>query len=379
MALATSRVHMLCVDDEKNILDALSLNLRRRYDVAVATSGAQGLELLAADPTIAVVMSDMRMPGMDGATFLSLARQQRPDTVRLLLTGQAEIDAAISAVNDGQIFRFLSKPCPAPTVLAAVDAAAEQYRLVTSEKVLLEQTLQGCIKTLTDMLAIANPVGFGRANRIKMTVIALAAHLELKERWQVEVAAMFSQLGCITLPTETVEKLYHGASLTEAELTMVAKVPAVTEQLLANIPRLEAVRAILAIAARPPMPPKPGAAPSVEELGAQLLRVATDFDSLESKGDGAILAIDTMRGRASHYSPQVLDALVAIRGRPVRDDVRELPLSMLKPGMIIVEDVKMTNGALLVARGFDITPGLIARLQNYKPGTVVEPVRVKAA
>src|SRR4051812_43176501 len=97
---------VLCVDDEPEILEGLSLHLRRRYDVLTATSGAAGLELLRADQSVAVVVSDMQMPSMNGAAFLMQARGIVPDAVRLLLTGHANLDSAIAAVNDGQIFRF---------------------------------------------------------------------------------------------------------------------------------------------------------------------------------------------------------------------------------------------------------------------------------
>src|SRR5437868_1164007 len=142
------RPKILCVDDEPNILAGLALHLERRYEVATATSGAAGLEYLERDGSTAVVLSDMRMPEMDGAAFLSQVRQLRPDSVRLLLTGQTDIAAAIAAINQGQIFRFLSKPCPPDILMDAVKAAVEQHRLVTSERVLLEQTLRGSIKTL---------------------------------------------------------------------------------------------------------------------------------------------------------------------------------------------------------------------------------------
>lgn len=369
-----NRPQLLCVDDEQQILDGLTLNLRRRYDVRIATSGKEGLRILEQNPGIAVILSDMRMPGMDGAQFLSLAKYARPDAVRMLLTGQTELEPAISAVNDGQIFRFLAKPCPAPALLAAVDAAAEQHRLITAEKVLLEQTLKGCTRTLIDMLAITAPVAFGRANRIKQLVADMAAHLKVADRWQLELAAMFSQLGCITLPPDTLERLYHGTPLAEGEAALVAKIPAVTEQLLAHIPRLEGVRGILAAAARPPGPPKAG----LEDLGAHLLRVASDFDQLEARGGPAPVAIDILRGRTGAYSVPVLEALDAVRGKVRAADVLELPLLMLKPGMVVAEDVRMTNGALLVARGFEITPGLLARLRHYAPGQILEPYRVKA-
>ena len=136
---------ILCVDDEKAVLDGLSLHLRRRFQVLTAQSGAEALAILGREPGVAVGMSDMRMPGMDGATFLARARELAPSAVRLLLTGQAHIDAAIAAINEGRIFRFLTKPCPPATMMAAVDAAAEQHRLVTAERGLLQETLHGAI------------------------------------------------------------------------------------------------------------------------------------------------------------------------------------------------------------------------------------------
>src|SRR4029077_12934308 len=128
-----------------------------------------------------------------------------PEVVRILLTGYADVDAATLAVNEGQIFRFLVKPCPSRQLLAAVDAAAEQHQLLTSQRVLLEQTLHGSIKSLTDLLALTSPLAFRRATRITQHVVAPSEKLVVPDRWQVEVAAMLPQLGLITLPAETVE------------------------------------------------------------------------------------------------------------------------------------------------------------------------------
>jgi response regulator RpfG family c-di-GMP phosphodiesterase len=241
---------ILCVDDEPAVLQGLALHLSRRYHLETATSGAEGLLVLRQDPTIAVVVSDMRMPGMDGAAFLARARDTAPDAVRMLLTGQADMDATIAAINQGGIFRFLTKPCPPRTLLTAIEAAVEQHRLVTAERVLLEQTLHGAIKALTDILALTNPVAFGRATRIKAMVSELCAKLEVRETWQVEVAAMLSQLGAMTLPPETAEKLHSGVPLTPEEQKMVARAPLVTEQLVRNVPRLDGVADILAAQAR---------------------------------------------------------------------------------------------------------------------------------
>jgi len=374
------RVRVLCVDDEPNVLEGLSLHLRRRFEVATATSGNAALELLKRDGSTAVVLSDMRMPGMDGATFLSFARQLVPDAVRILLTGQTELSTAVSAVNDGQIFRFLTKPCAPATLLSAVDAAVEFNRLMVSERVLLNQTLHGSIKALTEVLALTNPTAFGRATRVKQHVTALADKLALQERWQVEVAAMLSQIGSIALPAETVEKLYYGQSLSEAESAMVARMPIVVEQLLGHIPRLEVVRAILAHQQKPFSQTDLGWGDDETRLvarAAQMLSVACDFEELVARGISVALALDTLRGRKGRYDPVVLEALASVRGSTTaRVEVRELPISALRVGMLCAEDVKLRNGTLVVGHGFEITASFIERIRNFAPGSVKEPVRV---
>lgn len=371
---------ILCVDDEPCVLESISRVLRRRYDIATAESGAAAIDLLQRDGPFVAIVSDMRMPGMDGAAFLARARQIAPDATRVLLTGGGDLDAAIAAVNEGQIFRFLAKPCPPPALIAAMDAAAEQHRLVTAERVLLEKTLHGSVKALTDILSLTNPVAFGRSTRIKRTVGDLAQALSISERWQVEVAAMFSQLGFITLPAETVEKVYYGRPLSGAEHAMVARLPAITEQLLGNIPRLETVREILAGYAKPPQSRDHAHdSPHAQFVArcAHVLRLAVDFDALETQGTAKPIALDTLRGRADRYDPEVLAAFVALSGEDApRAEVREVPANALRVGMVFADDVKTHAGTLLVARGYEVTLGLLERLRNFRPGTVREPVRV---
>ena len=188
-----NRQKVLCVDDEPHVLEGLSQLLRRLLDVHTATSGALGLEALDRDGPFAVVLSDMRMPGMDGAAFLARVRQQAPDTVRMLLTGHADLQSAIAAVNEGQIFRFLTKPCPPDQLRAAMTEAVRQYELVTAERVLLEETLHGSIRVLTDILSMMSPRVFGRATRVKQLVDELAGGIGLPDHWPILVAA--SEIG----------------------------------------------------------------------------------------------------------------------------------------------------------------------------------------
>lgn len=375
----SERARVLCVDDEQNVLEGLALHLRRRWHVYLATSGSEGLAIIEREGPFAVVLSDMRMPEMDGATFLSHVRSVAPDSVRMLLTGQTDFSSAVAAVNEGQVFRFLTKPCPPDQLRTAFEAAAEQHRLVTAERVLLEQTLHGSIKALTDALALTHPLAFGRATRVKKYAGELARTLGIPHRWQVEVAAMLSQLGWITLPAETVEKHYYGKALTSEEQAMVNRLPAVSGQLLGQIPRLEPILEILAQQDAPWKKTESLAGQS-PPVGARLLKVSLDFDVLQTGGYSTELALAAMRGHAERYDPEILEAFATLRGVCETERlVKALPLKAMQVGMILAEDVRMSNGALLVAKGFEVTSSFLERVRNIgnrigdKPFTVIVP------
>lgn len=125
---------ILCVDDEPRILDGLALNLRRQFQVKTAVSGADALAILEQDDSIVVVVSDMRMPGMNGAELLHQISIRAPDVTRVLLTGHSDMEAAAAAVNEGQIFRFLIKPCPPDTLTAALHASVEHHHRRLAER-----------------------------------------------------------------------------------------------------------------------------------------------------------------------------------------------------------------------------------------------------
>jgi response regulator RpfG family c-di-GMP phosphodiesterase len=385
--MAEEKPKILCVDDEPAVLSGIELHLRRKFRMSKANSGAEGLTMLEAQGPFPVVMSDMRMPGMDGATFLSAVRARAPESVRVLLTGQSDMDAAIKAVNEGGIFRFLTKPCPAEVLLVALGAALDQHNLVISERVLLQETLRGSVRALTEVLALTNPLAFGRATRAKEHVVALAARQAVPEaqRWPIEVAAMLSQLGTVTMLPQTVEKMYYGRPLTTAEETEVRRLPVVAEQLLAPIPRLEPVREILTHqdARFDPGTTTPAGPAAVKKgaalpLGARMLKLALDFDVLEAQGQTPRQALDAMRTRRGAYDPELLEAFAALAGGSGNEPVvQELAVSALRPGLVFVDDVRTRDGGLLIARGHEITQNLLERIRNFAKNVGVrEPLKV---
>jgi response regulator RpfG family c-di-GMP phosphodiesterase len=365
---------VLCVDDDPHVLEGLRDSLSRSFGVRVAESGADALALLQQDPDgYAVIVSDMRMPVMSGAAFLNQARRIAPNAVRLLLTGYSDVDAAIRAVNDGQLFRFLTKPCPPDELLRACAAALGQHRLIVAERVLLEQTLRGAVKALTDVLALTNPAAFGRGTRLKTGVGLLAQQIGMTDAWEVEIAALLLQLGAVTLPDATAERLYSGAALTSEEQKMVAAIPVATERIIGHIPRMEGVLQVLKDVGRR-FDADDDRGPS---LGGRMLRIVRDYDELESRGSTRSAALDAMNARSGTYDQPLLDDYARALGlsREVENAI-DVRADALRVGMTFADDVRHRGGTLLIARGYKVTPALLERLAHIPRGQLREPLRV---
>ena len=378
---ATDGPSILLVDDEVAILDGLRRQLRKKFTVHTANGGAEALELLNSQPAT-VVVSDMRMPHMDGATFLSRVRALYPNVVRILLTGQTDTQAAIQAVNEGQIYRFLTKPCPPDVFVDELTSAVELNRLVTAEKELLGSTLRRTVEALTTTLALAQPAAFGRAERVTRTVTELAEALDVEEPWDLEVTAMLAHLGAVTLPTNVLAKIDAGRPLTEDEAEMAQRVPAISRDLVAGIPRLEGVaEAIGCHRLRYDGSGSPLGAPRGNDLplAARILRVATDFDAGMSERPSTQDTLSAMKADEGAYDPRVLNVLAAAHDVPVvQGPPRDVDVENLEPGMVVFDDVLTGDGVLLISRGTVVTDPLMLRLENYVyQGRVARQIRIR--
>ncbi|MGH8201332.1 MAG: HD domain-containing phosphohydrolase [Steroidobacteraceae bacterium] len=369
-------VCVLCVDDDPRIVEGLSLHLRKDYRVLTALSGTQALERLREAGGAAVVISDMRMPGMDGATLLNRIMQLYPDATRILLTGEPGKDSGVSAVNTAHVFRFLLKPCLADQLREAVEEGVIQHRLVIAERSILRETLIGCIKALVDVLAITSPVAFGRASRVKRLAMELAARLDCGHFWQLEAAAMLSEIGYLSLPEELVEKLHCGAQLSPEEQTLAGGVTEVINSLLENIPRLEPVIQILtAVNWTDEQIARLG--DGTIGLGARILGLVLEYDSLTSQGIAVSDAIQTLRCRTDRFGRDLIEKFGAYVGAAnTGAEVREMPLGVVEPGMVIMQDVRTPRGLLFVARGFEVTGVFLERIRNFGQDMLHRPVKV---
>jgi response regulator RpfG family c-di-GMP phosphodiesterase len=320
---------------------------------------------------------------MDGLEFLAKVKELSPDSVRVMLTGQADLSTAIAAVNQNSIFRFLTKPCSAEQLAGTLHSAIEQYRLVTAERHVLENTLRGSVKVLTEVLSLVHPAAFSRASRIHRYVRHMAAELKLRNAWQFEVAAMLSQIGCITMEPGTLDRIYTREDLSDEEKRMFAAHPAAGRDLLASIPRLEAVAYMIAAQNlnHQQQPPAPHAtSQEAVSTGAQLLRLAIDFDRLITRDQRPAEALANLRQRAHYYDPACLKALATFVPPEIDMELRVVKSSELRMAMIVDQDVRTKTGLLLLAQGQEVTAPVLGRLKAFaaKVG-IVEPIRVLVA
>ncbi len=366
-----TRPTVLLVDDDVALLDGLRRHLRQEFDVHTASDGDAALGSLRALDGCAVVVADMMMPGMRGTELLARARDEHPDVVRVLLTGYADVDAAIDAVNHAGTFRFLCKPCSTDELRDTLRAAVEQYRLVVAERELLEQTLRGTIRALSEALALSHPKAFAHAVRRAEIVGELVDGLPENERWPIEVAAMVADIGVVTLPPDVVDKLYGGTPLTPSEWVMVDRVPEVAERVLGPIPRLDAVRAILRHQDRryDGLDAAGGPVGAGIPLGARVLKIARDLEEIESSGGWSpVEGVELLRRRTGAYDAELLARLAERRAANARTRVVEIALDELDDvpvGAVLARDLVATNGMLLAARGQPFTAGMRERLRNW--------------
>jgi len=139
---------VLLVDDDPSLLAALERQLRKRFDITTAAGGKQALEFIAKGDDFAVIVSDLQMPGLSGLRFLAQAREKLPDMVPVILSGKASLDLALDALNEGRIFRFLTKPCDSNVLSAAIDAAIERHAANLAERSLLDSMGGGAVEAL---------------------------------------------------------------------------------------------------------------------------------------------------------------------------------------------------------------------------------------
>lgn len=378
---------ILCVDDDANILAGIQRNLRKSFDITTAVGGDEALALMQSNGPFAVIVADMQMPGMNGVELLRKAEQLAPETVRMMLTGNADQKTAVEAVNEGHVFRFLNKPCPPEMLAWALEAGLQYYNLIVTEKELLEQTLNGSVALLMEMLSLVEPGCAGKTQKLRDYMKRFALHYKTERIWELELAAMLSQIGFISIPESVRQKLKTMTPLSGQEQTLLTRLPEVSHRLLAHIPRLDEVRRIVLYQDKNydgtgfPLD-------SVKEedipVGARILKLLSNLVDLEGDGVPMARALELMRKQEGHYDPRVLDAVFACfdvypNTTPTHNkEPLRLHLKNLQLGQTLVANITTLDEILIVEAGTKITSTLLERLHNFAElSGIKEPIIVE--
>lgn len=367
---------VLFVDDEPSILEACKRMLHGEFEVDTAVDGDEGLALLRDRGPYSVVISDMQMPGMNGAQFLAQVRKRAAETVRILMTGFNDIDAAIEAVNQGNIFRYLAKPCAKEVLIGSINAGVYQYRLAMVEKELLEDTFMGSIKVLMEVLSAASPEAFGRSMRIARSVRHLAAKFNLPSPWRFETAAMLSQLGCVTLDPGIMQAAFAGERLSAEDQAQFATHPQVAKDLLVHIPRMEPIAWMIGQQLiKESLQDDSGLEEPHSEsvvIGAKILKLAVAFEKLKMKGLSDEEALAGLRFQRDEFGPELVAALEDFSSAGVAMQLRKVSMAKLTTGMIPQQEIRTPSGTLIVQKGQEITSALLIKLDNFLPAGAID-------
>lgn len=378
---------ILFVDDDPFLLASCERTFRRQFQLDTAESAEAGLKRLAESGPYAVVVADRQMPGMDGIAFLTAVRHRAPDTIRMMLTGNVDLESAIRVVNEGNIFRFLTKPCLPEVLSKALQDAQAQYRLVTAEKELLNKTLNGSIKLLTDILAMVETQPTGRAETLRDAITSLTDRLHVENAWEIHLAVMLASIGYVTIPAETLVKSRTGKPLSADEEEMLARVPETAARLLANIPRLEGVARIVRYQHKHfdgSGFPSESVAGEAIPLGSRLLKILLDMAELQRRGVTQSKALDQMHLRQGAYDPALLAAVRSLNGGHAESGVDTAHLSLplgykdLRTGMVLRSNVETADGTLILCAGHQLNEMTLEKIRNFKRITgIKEPILVE--
>lgn len=385
---------ILLVDDEPKVLSSLSRILLEEDfgEIITANNAYEALDILPQKLDTAVIISDYHMPRLNGIDFLVQARVIVPDSARILLTGAADLEMAIEAVNRGNLFRFLIKPCSPNILVGSIKDGIRQKQLITGERELLSKTLNGSIKVMIDILAVQNSYIFAQASRLRKLGHELAVALQIEEQsWEIELAALLCRIGAVTIPRETLDRWQLGITLEESELEMIHSIPRMGRQLIQNIPRMEKIAEAVGLQNCTYRGQKRAEDPSGEAIPllARILKILVDYDEIQGNTYSSTVAYQTMLRRSSEYDPNLLSVFRA-KVIPPEEDLygkatavrgeREVNVEDLRSGMVISRDVVDRSGQLIIPRNTIVTDVLKFRLANYfRSKSIVKPIVIESS
>lgn len=366
---------ILLVDDDPNVLSAYQRRLRKRFDIETALCSEEGVTAVNFLGPFAVIVSDMQMPRENGAEFLAKIQKTSPDSVRIMLTGNADQQTAIDAVNQGGVFRFLNKPCPAEELEAAIQTGITEYERRIELRKSSAVNVDALVETLASVCSAFNPMVGLRQNRLKSSLNEYATPA-LRENQQLgTVLAIASQFGSGQVPPQLFAKFARGEELTPQESKQWSEQYVVAAEMIENVPHLTFVKEVLdQLGGAPRDDSEEQSEKQLEEvqLLAELLKASIQFDLSCFEAERETLQVleeIKARGEYSETAKGLIEAWVA-----QRDQRRliEVEVDSLVDGMKLVEEIATTSGTVLVPKGIEVSPLMRAKLQKYVASNQVQ-------
>ncbi|MBI4948707.1 MAG: response regulator [Deltaproteobacteria bacterium] len=406
---------VLLVDDERNILNSLERALRRDgYRILTAENGADGLVQIKGN-RVALVISDHRMPGMDGVEFLSKVKAASPETVRFMLTGCADLKDVMAAINRGEVARYITKPWNDDELKAAAKEAVERFNLVDENRRLEEVTRQqnaalkdlnanlekkveektkkirdnffSFVKIFSNMMELYDHNVGGRSRRVAAMAKRLSARMGLDgvDGELIETAALLHNIGLIGLPREMIDR--DEELLTTDERALLVHFPKVSQDLLSTVDTLRQAGVIIrGCMERFDGKGWPDGLKGGEiHIGSQIIAISSFYDRYRHgprKLTHKDIVVKIMEEKGRAFDPVVADEFFGFLAGWVEDErafdsdadgpeVRRHHIANIRPGMVLAENLGTTKGRLLVTKGTVMTEALIERVLKYHQ---IEPV-----
>ena len=376
---------ILFVDDERSLLNGIERRLGDDFDIWTAESGAEGLETIQEQGPFAVIFTDMQMPRMNGVEFASQGQALAPDSTFVMLTGNQDQQTAVEAINRGNVFRFLNKPCDSEDLRKAIHDGIRQYELVTHEKELLNKTFVRSVSILTDVIEITQPDLIGRADQIGSKMEELCRALEIDNRWEYKLAARLSLVGLALLAKDKRDLVMNESHRSQNARLALEESMMITSRLISDTPRLGGIASLLSEQRKSEgnlTEGEPASENEVVQTGATLLRVATHWEFLAQQGLDASSIQDELTALMPELPGTLLDSVV--NGQASEDsNVTYLDChpTDLEPGMVVSRDIRSADGIVLVRSGRRLSQAMIQNLASYgmlKSVTVIVPTSLEA-
>ncbi|GGB49508.1 response regulator receiver modulated metal-depenent phosphohydrolase [Roseibium aquae] len=369
----TENRKVLFVDDDVHILSSVRRTLRGVVDLVLADGPKNALEKMRQGGPFAVVVSDQNMPGMDGIRLLSLIARKNPATIRVMLTGDGNPKTAVNAVNNGSIFRFITKPCNSDTLIKTIEDSLKRHQELVGERELLEQSLSASIKVLVEVLAVSRPLAHERATLMHRWARKVGKVVASDASLEISVSGMLSSLGCLTLPDFVADRYLSGDDLSGDERELVTSALSQASDLLRPIPRMEGVAEAIKYCRKgfdgSGFPNDEIAGDALPEA-ARILCPLIDLAEV-SAGQKPVFrdCLALLEPKMARYDPLIWEAICGVLGGDERFSAglgsarHKVGVDHLTPGDTLAREIRDPSGRLLLAAGNQISAVTLKRLK----------------